>query len=90
MTMSDEREPMRDKEKEIVMKYTAFEYTKLRHAYKQHCIYGMRHFCDGVPSDRRYAAKKPCPYFLCGRCTKPEIAATKANFRKVREYKDYV
>ncbi len=88
MSMNGKREPMR--EKESVMKYTAFEYTKLRHAYKQHCIYGMHHFCDGSSADRKYAAKKPCPYFKSGCCTKSEIAATKANFKKVREYKEYV
>lgn len=88
MSMNGKREPMR--EKENVMKYTAFEYTKLRHAYKQHCIYGMHHFCDGSSADRKYAAKKPCPYFKSGCCTKSEIAATKANFKKVREYKEYV
>lgn len=77
-------------EEEIVMKYTAHEFAKLRHAYRQHCIYGMYHFCDGKPTNRIYLAKEPCPYFLGGHCTKPEIAATKANFKKVRERKAYV
>ncbi len=58
-----------------------------RRAVKRDCVYGMGNFCDGR-ANRGYvkaedcADKKPCEYFVGGRCTFEKIKESRRSNEK--------